>query len=163
MSTFVAVGNLRVPFERMLLGVDAVAAVLPQPIVVQCGHTLFASPRCQVVSFLEMGAFQREVARADLLILQAGAGSIIQAIEAGKVPIVVPRRAHLGEHIDDHQFELARALADEGRVVAVEDVARLSEAAALTLALQLQIAAAGPSPMVALVAEALARHAQARS
>ena len=35
--------------------------------------------------------------------------------------IVVPRRAQHGEHIDDHQWVMARALADEGRIRLFDD------------------------------------------
>ena len=68
-----------------------------------------------------MAEFSRYVAEAQLLILHAGAGSVIHAIQAGKIPLVMPRRAKYGEHVDDHQLEFARALAAAGKVVLAEE------------------------------------------
>ena len=50
----------------------------------------------------------------------AGAGIISAALAAGRKPIVVPRRAALGEHVDDHQHQLASKLADWDLVVPVQ-------------------------------------------
>jgi UDP-N-acetylglucosamine transferase subunit ALG13 len=50
------------------------------------------------------------------------------ARRCGKRPIVMPRRHHLGEAVDDHQMPLARRLADAGLVTLVEDEAALHAA-----------------------------------
>jgi UDP-N-acetylglucosamine transferase subunit ALG13 len=116
-STFVSVGNATQPFSRLLDKVAQLAPGLPQPVVVQCGSASFASPCCTVHTFLEMNEFARSIAEAQLLILHAGAGSIIHAVRAGKIPVVMPRQAKYGESIDDHQLELASALARSGKIV----------------------------------------------
>jgi UDP-N-acetylglucosamine transferase subunit ALG13 len=61
------------------------------------------------------------VGSAAVVVCHGGAGIISSALAAGRRPIVVPRRAALGEHVDDHQYQLTRKLADWGLVVAVED------------------------------------------
>jgi UDP-N-acetylglucosamine transferase subunit ALG13 len=72
---------------------------------------------CNSKDFLRMDEFQQHVASADVLIMHAGAGSVIHAIRSGKVPVVVPRQAQLGEHIDNHQNEFANQLRDTGKAV----------------------------------------------
>jgi UDP-N-acetylglucosamine transferase subunit ALG13 len=104
------------------------AADLPQPIVVQRGSTAFKSPRCEVVDFLDMTRFAEAIATATLVITHAGAGSIIHARQAGKVPVVMPRRQKAGEIIDDHQVELAEALAMAGLIYLANDLAELRKA-----------------------------------
>ena len=47
---------------------------------------------------------------------------------AGKKPVVVPRRKAFGEHVNDHQLELARELESLGRVYVVYDLACLPDA-----------------------------------
>jgi hypothetical protein len=42
--------------------------------------------------------------------------------------VVVPRLKRYQETVDDHQVEFSRALAAEGKVIAVEDLHRLSAA-----------------------------------
>lgn len=117
MSTFVSVGNAKQPFRRLLDAVARLADVFPKPVLVQHGHTPFISTRCKAVSFLGMEEFEASVREAELVILHAGAGSIIHALQAGKVPVIVPRLAEYGEHVNNHQLELARALAGTGQVI----------------------------------------------
>ena len=116
MPTFVSVGNARQPFMRLTEAVSRIAARLPAPVVVQHGHTPFDCPVCEGRAFIEMDEFAGLMARSRLIILHAGAGSILQALDAGKYPVVMPRRLAHGEHIDDHQLELAQAFAGRGLV-----------------------------------------------
>jgi UDP-N-acetylglucosamine transferase subunit ALG13 len=160
MSTFVSLGTVRRPFTRLIEAVEAIAGDLPQPVIVQSGHTPVAGTRCEVRAFLPMPAFEACVDAAELVILQAGGGGVLAALRYGKVPVLVPRRAGRGEHIDDHQLAWARAMAASGRVVVVEDGAALLAGARLALARQREGALRGStSPMVALVGAALGRAA----
>lgn len=154
MSTFVSVGNATQPFRRLLDAVCELAPNLPQPVFVQQGAAQdFSCPHCGGIAFMDMQAFEQQVAAAELLILHAGAGSVIHAVRAGKVPVVMPRRGRSGEHVDDHQLEFARELAATGKVVVAYDAATLAQAVAE--ALQRQRAAggvvAGESPLVGMV------------
>jgi UDP-N-acetylglucosamine transferase subunit ALG13 len=70
---------------------------------------------------VEMRAAMR---KADLVIAHAGIGSALGALEGGRLPLLVPRRKAFGEHIDDHQATLGRALGGLGLAVfrEVEDI-----------------------------------------
>lgn len=137
MSTFVSVGNAKQPFERLLTAVCQIAPNLPQPVFVQYGAgVMFDSPGCTGLAYLDMAAFEQHMQEADLLILHAGAGSVIHAVRAGKIPIIVPRCASLGEHVDDHQQEFAEALAKTGKVIVAHDASTMMLAVARVLALQ---------------------------
>jgi hypothetical protein len=48
----------------------------------------------------------------------------------GRRPIVIPRRHHLGEAVDDHQLPLARRLHAAGVVLLLEDADGLADAIA---------------------------------
>ncbi len=50
-------------------------------------------------------------AAADVVISHAGVGSALTTLRCGKRPILVPRDAGLGEHVDDHQRQIAIELA----------------------------------------------------
>jgi len=136
MSTFVTVGNATQPFPRLLHAVVANADRLPQPVTVQYGNNDFSCEKCQSVAFMDMEQFTLQLTEATLVVTHAGAGSIIHAIQAGKVPVVVPRRTEYGEIIDNHQIEFAQSLATEGRVIITQDVTRLEFAAKEALARQ---------------------------
>jgi UDP-N-acetylglucosamine transferase subunit ALG13 len=152
LSTFVSVGNALQPFTRLLDAVSRIAPQLPQPVIVQSGHTPLVEHAFQSVPFIGMDEFVRNIREAELLILHAGAGSIIYTIEAGKVPVVMPRRAAFGEHVNDHQVELARALAEVGKVVMAEgpeDLAlAVGEAIARQRSAQVQDTRGHPPPML---------------
>ena len=60
------------------------------------------------VSSEEMAAAIRA---ADVVVAHAGTGIALMALENGKFPILVPRRAMHGEHVDDHQLTIALELA----------------------------------------------------
>lgn len=152
MSTFVSVGNATQPFPRLLDAVASVVAQLPQPVFVQYGaYDAFDCPACDAAAFVSMAEFERRVGEASLLIMHAGAGSVIHAVRAGKLPVVMPRKASLGEHVDDHQEEFARELHRLGRLVTCEEASLLLSA--VHDALSLQNARRGPQPEPRLTAE----------
>ena len=129
MSTFVSVGNAHQPFSRLLNIVSANLHSLPQPVVVQHGHTPYSDSRCIARSFLEMLEFDNLIAEAELVILHAGGGGILQALKFGKVPVIATRRFEFGEHIDDHQVTWGRTLAATQRVVLLDPFEALAAAA----------------------------------
>jgi UDP-N-acetylglucosamine transferase subunit ALG13 len=55
---------------------------------------------------------QAEMASADLVIAHAGVGTALSVLALGRRPVLVPRRAEHGEHVDDHQVQIAQELAD---------------------------------------------------
>lgn len=60
------------------------------------------------------------IAEADVVVTHAGTGSLTMCLQGGKVPVFVPRRAHHGEHLDDHQVQLARWAGSAGLAITVE-------------------------------------------
>ncbi|WP_113684637.1 glycosyltransferase [Blastococcus atacamensis] len=67
----------------------------------------------------ELGAevFDRLVADSDVFVTHAGVGTLLRALELGVRPLVVPRRVERGEHVDDHQLQVVRELAERGLVL----------------------------------------------
>ncbi len=54
---------------------------------------------------------------ADLVVAHAGIGSALSALDAGLCPVLLPRLAARGEHVDDHQLLIAQDLAARGIAV----------------------------------------------
>ena len=61
----------------------------------------------------------------NVVITHAGVGSILLCLRNGRKPLVVPRMHRFGEHVDDHQVELTRALGERDQVIPVWDVREL--------------------------------------
>lgn len=61
----------------------------------------------QLMSAAEHQAAARE---ADVVISHAGVGTLLSLLDLGLHPLMVGRRAHRGEHVDDHQSDMAHLL-----------------------------------------------------
>jgi UDP-N-acetylglucosamine transferase subunit ALG13 len=65
---------------------------------------------------MDPDAFREKFRAARIVVAHAGMGTIIKARESGKPIIVMPRRADVGEHRNDHQLATARQLRELGAV-----------------------------------------------
>jgi UDP-N-acetylglucosamine transferase subunit ALG13 len=140
LSTFVTVGNATQPFDRLLRVVVQATAVLPRPIVVQRGASRVSHSDWICSDYLSIPEFERLVATSSVLIMHCGAGSIINALRCGKRPLVMARRFALGEHIDDHQVELADALHSAAEVITISTADELIQSATAAASRQSAIA-----------------------
>ena len=114
---FVTCGSSPIGFERMM---QALYALSPSELTVQ--HGPIGPPACATAyDFLPFGTVVELMQEADLVISHAGVGSIMCALQAGHVPIVFPRLKRHAETVDDHQLELASALAERGTVLLAND------------------------------------------
>lgn len=106
-------GNAHYGFERL---VRHVHSVLPSEweVLWQVGPTDVSGLGIETVRSLPARRLRDEIRRADLVISHAGTGSILTALELGLRPLVVPRRAAAGEHVDGHQNDLAAFVSGEG-------------------------------------------------
>jgi beta-1,4-N-acetylglucosaminyltransferase len=161
-TTLITVGNARQPFTRLLDAVNRVVHLVPRPMIVQSGHTPFSSSGFEVRDFFPNEEFLRLLDGAALVICHAGAGTIIQAVRAGHVPVVMPRLARYDEHIDNHQLELVQALGHAGKIVPVLDSADLEEAVRRALEVSKQTVNATQPRLLALVARCLEEVSAAR-
>jgi UDP-N-acetylglucosamine transferase subunit ALG13 len=60
---------------------------------------------------------------ADAIVAHAGVGSALTLLSSGRTPVLVPRSARRGEHIDEHQQLIAQAMADRGLAITAEPAA----------------------------------------
>lgn len=77
--------------------------------------------------FLEGRGYDSRMLWADVVLSHGGAGTIINALLGKKPLLVVPRLARFGEHTNDHQLDLAKALEGGGKVLAVYDIGDLEK------------------------------------
>jgi UDP-N-acetylglucosamine transferase subunit ALG13 len=126
---FVTVGNATQGFTRLLEAVDALAgtaAFQGESVYMQTGHNDSFKPRHSVAeAFLPADRFLERMKEARLIICHGGCGTLLQAIAFGKIPVVMPRLSRFREHVNDHQIQLVRALAEEKRAVPVYEVSQL--------------------------------------
>jgi UDP-N-acetylglucosamine transferase subunit ALG13 len=158
LSTFISLGNARQPFKRLLDAVVGLQEILPRPIVVQHGHTPFVAEKMETMDFVGMEQFMERLSGAKILILHAGVGAVLQAIETGHLPVVMPRRRVFGEHVDDHQVDFARAMEQRGLVVVANTAEELGVAVRRVLNCAVKPVLRNDEPkLITLVREALSQ------
>jgi UDP-N-acetylglucosamine transferase subunit ALG13 len=69
------------------------------------------------LGFAEMESAMREAA---VVVCHGGPGTIMLAVSLGKRPIVIPRDAGRGEHVDNHQVAFSRRIAADGAALLAE-------------------------------------------
>lgn len=125
---FVTVGTDHHPFDRLMEWVDGWAEAgggARARILVQSGTS--RAPRLVPSKpYLEQQEMRGALAEAVALVSHGGTATALEARDRGVVPIVVPRRGDLGEHVDDHQVAFARRLAADGGVCLAETRAELA-------------------------------------
>lgn len=104
------------PFDRMVEWVDAAARRHPEVrFIIQHGAT-----RPPVVAeghgFLSHDRLVDALSEASAVVCHGGPGLITEALEAGHVPLCMPRDPALGEHVDGHQQRFARLVGEAGIV-----------------------------------------------
>lgn len=117
----VTLGTMRTYAFRRLL--DRLLTVLPEvleedaDVLWQVGSTDDSGLSGVVRPNVPNAELRQAMSEADLVIAHAGIGSAITALELGQRPMLVPRRLHHHEHVDDHQTLIARELAQRDLVV----------------------------------------------
>jgi UDP-N-acetylglucosamine--N-acetylmuramyl-(pentapeptide) pyrophosphoryl-undecaprenol N-acetylglucosamine transferase len=109
----VMVGTNVYGFRELL---NRLIPVLPTDceILWQTGTTNVRGLPIEPTPFLPESTLSSAIREADLVISHAGVGSALLAMKAGHAPLLVPRSARRGEHVDDHQQQVASELDRRG-------------------------------------------------
>lgn len=114
-------------FERLVEAMDRIAGHIEEDVIMQIGKTSFEPENAQYLRFVSKEEIDRLYADARVVVCHAGVGSILTALEHNKPVIAVPRREKYGEHLDDHQIEIAREMEKERWITVVYDMEELEE------------------------------------
>lgn len=128
---FVTVGTHEQQFDRLVRAVDELRAdeTIRESVFVQTGYCTFEPNHCEHSKFVPFKRMKEMMAQADVVITHGGPSSFIEAMAAGKVPVVVPRRSDLAEHVNDHQADFVHIVAErQGGIVPVYDMTDLPQA-----------------------------------
>lgn len=118
---FVTTGT-QVPFNRLLKAIDAIAGELDgEEIIVQAYGVNFKPKYFKVRTVMPPEEYHRIFDEARLIVSHAGIGSIVSALMIGKPILIMPRKASLNEHVDDHQMDTAHTLENLGFVPVAYD------------------------------------------
>lgn len=127
---FILVGTHTQPFDRLLRKIDDLIEdkKIKEGVIAQTGVSEYIPKNYKYKKFFPDGERTSLIKSASMIITHAGAGSIIDSIKNRKCVIVVPRLKIFGEHVNNHQLELAKALESAGKVIAVYNIDDLDRA-----------------------------------
>ena len=124
---FVTVGT-DLPFDRMMRVIDAWAGENQrQDVFAQIGEGGWEPQHLRFCHFLQPPEFEERFKAASVIISHAGMGTILSALHHRKPILVMPKRASLGEHRNEHQLATARRMMELGNVNVAFDEAELRE------------------------------------
>lgn len=95
-------------------------------IIAQIGENKYSPRNYKAFDFLSHDEYEMYMKNADYIITHAGVGSVLPPLKLKKRIILFPRIAILGEHLDEHQSELAYLFEHEGYVLVAKDKEELA-------------------------------------
>lgn len=118
----VTVGTTPFPFRRMNSIVRQLAELREgqEQILYQYGATDIGNieriHNLKLVSSLPFGTLIAAIAKARLIVCHGGPATIFQVLDAGKIPVVLPRDRRFGEHVNAHQIRFSRFMKKKGLI-----------------------------------------------
>lgn len=122
---FASVGSM-LPFDRFVKAVDDWALANPdRKVFIQIGDGEYEPRHAPWVRIMPHAEYRRRLEECDLFVAHVGMGSILQALEAKKQMLLLPRHASLKEHTTDHQLHTADRFRATPGLLIVDDVPEL--------------------------------------
>lgn len=127
---FVTVGTHEQPFNRLVKAIDKLKkdGVITEDVIMQTGYSTYEPKYCKWDKLIPYDQMVKNVEEARIVITHGGPASFIMPLQIGKTPIVVPRQKKFNEHVNNHQVEFAKNVAERmGTIIPVEDINKLGE------------------------------------
>ncbi|HYM39084.1 MAG TPA: glycosyltransferase [Thermoplasmata archaeon] len=153
-SIIVLTGTSERGFNRLLRELDCLIEQdkLSPRVFAQIGDSTYRPRNYRSERYIPHDQLLQQIRNCDLVITHDGAGSIGDALRAGKPTIVVPRRSDIGELIYHSDLELANHLASLGWIFVADNPADIPSAvdrAGLNRPSALNLAGAEESQVIA--------------
>jgi UDP-N-acetylglucosamine transferase subunit ALG13 len=117
---YFTVGTHTAQFDRLVRAADAYARATSEEVVVQRGASAVETTVARSFDFCDPVEMERLI-RWSRVVVCHGADTILDVLRAGKPVLAVPRQERFGEHLNDHQVDFARALAERGWIAVIEE------------------------------------------
>ena len=127
---FVTVGTHEQPFNRLVKKIDDLVAdgTIKEKVVIQTGFSTYQPVHCDNHKMMSFEEMQSTLKEARIVITHGGPSSFIEALQFGKVPIVVPRQEKYHEHVNNHQVDFTELIDKRmNNIIPVYDISKLPE------------------------------------
>lgn len=117
MILFIA-GNALQPFTRLAKFAEAIASISEYEVLFQNGAVSYtALENVKLLGTLDRDSFEEAVRSSEFVVTHCGAGTLRTLNLFEKPSIGIPRLKRYGEHIDDHQLQIAEKFSALGRML----------------------------------------------
>ena len=126
---FVTVGTHEQPFNRLVKKIDDLVAegTIKEKVVIQTGFSTYKPVHCEGHKMMSFEEMQKTLKDARIVITHGGPSSFIEALQFGKVPIVVPRQEKDHEHVNNHQVDFTKLIEKRmNNIIPVYDIDQLA-------------------------------------
>lgn len=127
---FVTVGTHEQPFNRLIEKMDELVANgdIKEKVVIQYGFSTYDAKHCEMHKMMSFDEMQQTFKNARIVITHGGPSSFVEALQYGKVPIVVPRQLKFNEHVNNHQVDFTKLISERmNNIIPVYDIANLGQ------------------------------------
>lgn len=127
---FVTVGTHEQPFNRLIEKMDELVANgdIKEKVVIQYGFSTYDAKHCEMHKMMSFDEMQQTFKNAHIVITHGGPSSFVEALQYGKVPIVVPRQLKFNEHVNNHQVDFIKLIAERmNNIIPVYDIGDLGK------------------------------------
>ena len=127
---FVTVGTHEQPFNRLVKAIDELKenGIVTEDVVIQTGFSTYEPRLCRWSKLFPYQEMAKNVEEARIVITHGGPSSFIMPLQIGKIPIVVPRQKQFNEHVNDHQVDFVKEVAQRLKnIIVVENIENIKE------------------------------------
>lgn len=120
---FVTLGTQKFQFNRLLRMMDDLIEnkKIHERVFAQIGNSDYLPQYYEHCNFLSNNDYEEYIKNCDILVSHSGVGTIMTGLRYRRKIIVVPRLSKYGEHIDDHQTQIAQSFSKLNYVLMYSD------------------------------------------
>ena len=133
-EVFCTVGTHEQPFDRLIKAIDEFvgAGLIEGPVFIQTGFSNYEPKNCEWSRLVDYEKMQQLFRASRIVITHGGPSTFMEALAAGRAPIVVPRRSEWNEHVNNHQVDFLEKICEVQKGIIpcyeLEDLEALVEA-----------------------------------
>lgn len=132
---FIPLGTQKFQFNRLVKAMNELVrkgVYKPEEIVMQSA-IYEETPLFTHYKLISLEYFNELINKAELIITHSGVNSIITCMSLEKPLIIVPRQKQYGEHVDNHQQEIAEVMKLKYNVIIVDNLEMIEEVIKIAL------------------------------
>jgi len=123
---FATVGTHEQPFNRLIEAIDRWANGHDEEVIIQTGFSSYEPENCKWQKMFTYQEMLDMINHARIVITHGGPSSFLMVLQAGKIPVVVPRKREYNEHVNNHQIDFCKLVAQrKNNIIVVENIEML--------------------------------------